>query len=65
MSEKKEKHTVRAIPMDPFSAARYDALCLLRTKEWMELTDAGLASDEAWQTANDRMTERWFGEEEQ
>lgn len=65
MSEKKEKHTVRAILMDPFSAARYDALWRLRTKEWMELTDAGLASYQAMKIADDRMTKRWFGEEEQ
>ena len=58
-----EGGTVGAIPADPFVAARYERLSLLRTKEWMELTDAGLTSKEAWKIADDRMTERWFGEE--
>ena len=62
MSDEAEKTTMRLIPMDPFAAARYEELQLLRIKEWMELTDAGLTNEEAWKIANQRFSERWFGE---
>ena len=56
---------VQLRPMDPFAAARYEELRLLCVQEWMELTDAGLTSDEAWEVANQRFSMRWFGEEVQ
>ena len=62
MSDEAEKTTMRLIPMDPFAAARYEELRLLWVEEWMELMDAGLMNEEAWEIANQRFSERWFGE---